>query len=182
MGRNRSARIVGGVLLIGLGAYLLLIQFYPDLRIFESLSWPLIIVGVGALMLVLGMIGGEPGMAVPACIVGGIGLILYYQNETGDWGSWAYMWALIPGFAGVGGLLAGLLGDKPRKSIREGITLVIISGIMFVIASSIFGGPISLGDWWPVLLILLGFWILISYFLRGPSEKGESSTSDDEIV
>lgn len=182
MGRNRGARIFGGVLLIGLGVYLLLIQFYPDLRIFESLSWPLIIVGVGALMLVFGLIGGEPGMAVPACVVGGIGLILYYQNETGDWGSWSYIWALIPGFAGVGGIIAGLLGDKPRKSVREGITLVIISGIMFVIASSIFGGPLSLGDWWPVLLILLGFWILISYFLRGSGRKDEINASGEDAA
>ena len=171
MQRNRGARIVGGILLIGLGLYLLLVQFYPDLRFFESWSWPLIIVGIGALLLVFGMIGGEPGMAVPACIVGGIGLILYYQNETGDWGSWAYAWTLIPGFVGVGTILAGLFGDNPRKAIVDGLTTILFSGVLFVVFSTIFGGPVSLGDYWPVLLIVLGFWILISYFLRGPSKK-----------
>ena len=55
MGRNRGARIFGGVLLIALGAYLLLVQFYPELQIFESFSWPLIIIGVGALMLIFGI-------------------------------------------------------------------------------------------------------------------------------
>jgi len=180
MRRNQSARIVGGILVILLGLYLLLIQFYPDLKIFESFTWPMLMIGGGILMLFLGLLGGNPGMAVPAAVVSGIGLILYYQNETGDWASWSYMWALIPGFAGVGGIVAGLLGDRPRKSILDGITLIIISGIMFLIFGSFFGGLDLLGDYWPVLLILLGFWILISYFLRGKRSKSEPPTSNDQ--
>ena len=161
-------------------------QFYPDIRILEDLSWPLIIVGIGALMLIFGLIGGEPGMAVPACVVGGIGLILYYQNETGDWASWAYAWALIPGFAGIGGIIAGIFGDHPRKSITDGITMIIISAVLFLIFGSLFGGLDLLGDYWPVLLILLGFWILISYFLRGPKKKKRvvitTPEEEDEII
>lgn len=182
MQRNRGARIVGGILLILFGAYMLLIQFYPELQIFDYFSWPLLIVGIGILMLILGLIGGEPGMAVPACVVGGIGLILYYQNETGDWTSWAYAWALIPGFTGVGSILAGILGDNPRKSILDGITLILISGILFLVFGSLFGEMDYLGDYWPVLLILLGFWVLISYFLRGPRKKVvESGTPGEDV-
>lgn len=180
MERNRGARIFGGVLIILIGVYLLLIQFYPDLRLFGSLSWPLIMVGGGIAMFIFGLLGGNPGMAVPAAVVSGIGLILYYQNETGDWASWSYIWALIPGFAGVGGIVAGLLGDRTRKSILDGITLIIISGIMFLIFGSFFGGLDLLGDYWPVLLILLGIWILISYFLRGNRSKSEPPTPNDQ--
>jgi hypothetical protein len=103
----------------------------------------------------------EPGMAVPACIVAGIGGILYYQNETGDWASWAYAWALIPGFVGVGTILAGLFGGEFRKSLRDGGTLILISVILFAIFSSLLGGKSYLGVYWPVLIILLGLWLLI---------------------
>lgn len=180
MQRNRGARILGGILLILFGVYLLLVQVYPDLQIFDYFSWPVIIVGIGALIFIFGLIGGEPGMAVPACVVGGIGLILYYQNETGDWTSWSYAWALIPGFVGVGSILAGILGDSPRKSILDGITLILISGILFLVFGSLFGDLDFLGDYWPVLLILLGFWILISYFLRGSRTKNKVSDTTGE--
>lgn len=182
MQRNRGARVVGGILLILVGVYLILIQINPDLSIFGAFEWPMIMIGIGALMLIIGLLLGEPGMAVPAAIVAGLGCIFLYQTKTDDWTSWAYIWALIPGFAGVGGIVAGLLGDNPLKSIREGITLVIISGILFVIFSSIFGGPVTLGDWWPVLLILLGFWILISYFLgTRRSKEPVETTPDDQL-
>ena len=42
------------------------------------------------------LLTGQPGMLVPACIVGGIGGMLYWQNLTGDWASWSYSWSLIP--------------------------------------------------------------------------------------
>jgi high-affinity Fe2+/Pb2+ permease len=100
-------------------------------------------------------------MAVPAAIVTGIGLLLYWQNATGNWESWAYVWALIPGFAGVGVLFAGLLGETPRQSLRDGVNLIIISLIMFVIAAAFLGGPNLLGPYWPVLIILFGVWLLI---------------------
>ena len=65
------------------------------------MSWPLIVVAVGAGLLVLGLLVGAPEMAIPAVIVGGIGGILYYQNLSGNWASWSYLWTLIPGFSGL---------------------------------------------------------------------------------
>ena len=75
MNTRRRTRIVGAVLLILVGIWLLLIQFFPDLRFFDALnfSWPWIIIGVGILLFILGLAGGQPGMAVPAAIVAGIG-------------------------------------------------------------------------------------------------------------
>jgi hypothetical protein len=43
----------------------------------------------------------------PGSILAGIGGIFYYQNLTNDWESWAYIWALIPGFVGIGVSSAG---------------------------------------------------------------------------
>ena len=75
MSRRRRSNLVGGILLILLGALFLALQLVPGLGdlVQVEFSWPLIIVGVGVFLLVFGLLAGAPGMAVPACIVGGIG-------------------------------------------------------------------------------------------------------------
>ena len=83
-------------------------DFMPDF--WEIFSWPWIVIGIGLFLFVLGAAVGEPGMAVPATIVSGLGGILAYQWYTGDWQSWSYIWALIPGFVGIGIVLMSLLG------------------------------------------------------------------------
>ncbi len=155
--RQRTA-LAGGILLILLGACLLLARISPDLQglLPQNLGWPLSLVGVGLLLLVIGLASGTPAMAVPACIVGGIGLILNYQIATGDWGSWLYMWALIPGFAGLGTVLAGILGMNPSRSIPDGLWTMVVSLALFLVFSSLFGGPVPVSPYWPVLLIVLG--------------------------
>jgi hypothetical protein len=168
MASRRRTNLIGGIILILAGALFLAVQLLPGLvpPFNIVISWPLIVVGVGVLLLVFGILVSSPGMAVPACIVSGIGAILYYQNLTGDWGSWAYAWTLIPGFTGVGIILAGLLGGTFKQSLRDGGGLIVISVIMFAIFSSFLGGPHILGVYWPVLIILLGLWLLIRAFLR----------------
>jgi hypothetical protein len=168
MDRQQRSRMVGGLVLVGLGLLFLVLQVAPNLVPFVRIeyAWPLIVVGIGALLLLFGLLSGEPGMAVPACVVGGIGLLLYWQNLTGQWETWAYAWTLIPGFVGIGTLLMGLLGERPRESITGGGWLILISGIMFVIFSAIFGGPNLLGPYWPVLLILAGVLFLLRAVVR----------------
>ena len=163
MDRRQRSSLVAGLILILLGACFFVVQLIPNLRFWISpaFSWPLFVIGAGVLVLILGLALGAPGMAVPAAIVTGIGLLLYWQNATGNWESWAYVWALIPGFAGAGVLFAGLLGENPRQSFRDGVNLIIISLIMFVIAAAFLGGPNLLGPYWPVLIILFGVWLLV---------------------
>lgn len=168
MSRRSRSNIAIGLTLILVGAWFLAGRFFPELRILIGpFSWPMIIIGVGIVMLIFGLLVGAPGMAVPAVVVGGIGGLLYYQNATGDWASWSYAWALIPGFAGVGTVVAGLLGERPRQSLRAGLNLIVISLVLFVVFGSLLGGFTLLGDYWPVLLILLGGWILVRGLLRG---------------
>ncbi len=168
MSKHNRTNMIGGILLILVGAWFLAMQFFPELGGWINIewSWPLIIIGVGVFLLVLGLLVGEPGMAVPAVIVSGIGGILYYQNTTGDWGSWAYAWTLIPGFVGLGILLAGLLGGTLRKDLAGGLTMIVISVVLFAIFSSFLGDQQLLGDWWPLLIILLGVWILLTTVFR----------------
>lgn len=169
MERRTRSSVAGGSLLILLGLAFLAYQLFPAwFRWFPSAEgWPLIVVAVGLFLLVFGLLVGAPGMAVPACIVGGIGLLLLYQNTTGDWGSWAYAWTLILGFVGVGTILTGLLGGgKLRDALEGGFWMILISLIMFAIFASFLGGINILGSYWPVLLIVFGVLVLARSFIR----------------
>ena len=167
MNRSRRSSLGVGVLLIVLGVLFLLDQFFPGaFGWIGPITWPLIVVFVGISLLLLGLLTGNPGMAVPACVVGGIGLLLYWQNATQNFGSWAYAWALIPGFAGAGVILEGLLRGRPGKALTEGGWMILVSLVMFAVFASFLGGPQVLGVYWPVLLIALGAFALIRYFLQ----------------
>lgn len=165
---SRRSSFAAGLLLVSLGVAWLVFQLVPGLseRFNLEFTWPWLVIGAGALLFILALLLNVPGMAVPAAIVGGIGGLLYYQNATGDWESWAYAWALIPGFVGIGVILAGLLEGNLRQGLRDGVGLLIISAILFAIFGSFLGGPELMGRYWPVLLILLGFWILLQALFR----------------
>lgn len=172
MDSGRRAMFAFGVVLILLGAFFAVLQFVPGLRDWLDLyfAWPLAIIGFAILLLLLGLLAEIPAMVVPACIFGGIGGLLYWQSVTGNWDSWAYAWALIPGFVGVGLFLLGLTSARERKNIGAGIWLVLISAVMFLVFGSAFGA--FLGGWgllaryWPVLVIAFGVLSLIEALLR----------------
>ena len=157
---KRSSIIVGTILIL-VGVLFLFVQFFPGLAINLDIGrqWPLIVISVGVLLLLSAFLG-TPALAVPGSIVSGIGGILYAQNLTNTWSSWSYIWTLIPGFVGIGLILAGTLGHERRQSWREGSRLLLISAVMFIIFGAFFNGLGGLGEYWPVLLIGLGFWML----------------------
>ncbi len=159
MDKQRRTSIIGGAILIIIGGLLFAAQILPNFlpNFWDIVSWPWIIIGVGLFLFALGVALGEPGMAVPASIVGGIGGILAYQNYTGYWESWSYMWTLIPGFVGFGIVLMNILGGKEEgSSFKDGGTLILISFILLAVFGSFFGAIGLAGRYWPVLLILLG--------------------------
>ena len=155
--KNHSNFTVG-LLLIVVGIVWLALKLFPGLTyLVHYWDWPLYIFGAAGILILIGFLTGEPGLAVPACIVGGIGGILAWQNVTGNWVSWSYVWALIPGFVGVGVILAALLGPRGKRwqEVRDGLETIAVSAVLFLIFGSFFG-QISLGAYWPVLLILRG--------------------------
>lgn len=173
MEKRKRTQLVLGVILILVAGWLIATRINPDLANFIKLpdfEWPLWLVIGGTGLLVLGLLVGAPGMAVPACIVAGIGGILYYQNASGDWSSWSYMWTLIPGFAGIGEILSGLLGEDLKKSLRQGFNSLLASIVLFAIFGSFFGAWDILGkyaDYAPIaILFVLGIWLIVRGFLR----------------
>ena len=164
MDKGKRTSIVGGAILILVGAVLFAAQVLPDFMpdFWEIFSWPWIVIGIGLVLFILGAAVGEPGMAVPATIMCGLGGILAYQWYTGDWQSWSYIWTLIPGFVGIGIVLMSLLGGD--ASLKDGSTLMFISFIMLAVFGSFFGAVGMAGRYWPVLLILLGVVLMIRTF------------------
>src|SRR5688572_20544536 len=179
MRQNRSSLILG-ILLILFGGWLVVTRQVPALQnwLEDNFTWPMWTIGAGLLVLLIGLITGAPGMAVPASIIAGIGGILYYQNSTGDFGSWSYMWALIPGFVGIGTILAGLLGENTRSNLARGMNLLVTSAVLFLVFATFFGGLNILGEYGAaIILILLGLYVLIRGFTRsGSGSAGQNET------
>jgi hypothetical protein len=162
---RRSAR-VSGLILVLLGIVFLAEQIWPGLFL-GSFTWPWIIIAIGGIFLLTALLTGEGAFAIPGSIVGGIGTLLLWQNTTGNWDSWAYAWTLIPGFVGVGILLAGLLGHERKGSITGGLLMIGLSAGAFLL----FGGLFTFNGWyllrfWPVILIVLGIGMLARGFFR----------------
>ena len=169
MKQNRSNLALGLILLI-IGGWLLVTRQVPELQawITDQPEGPMITIGVGLLILLFGLLTNSPGLAVPASIVAGIGGILYYNETVGSGASWSYMWALIPGFVGVGSIIAGLLGEHTRRNISSGLRLLFISAVLFLIFATFFGGLDILGEFGlPIILIVLGLYVLARGFMRG---------------
>lgn len=168
MERSTRTRLVGGALLILAGIFLLAARFVPQIRSLLEIdyAWPVIVIAVGAGLLVLGLLVGNPDLAVPASIVGGIGGILYWQALTNNYETWSFAWALIPAFVGVGIVLSGLLGGQNRKSLNDGIWLIVIGLTLFLVFGGLFGGLGVFGPYWPVLLIVLGVLLLVRTLLQ----------------
>jgi hypothetical protein len=173
--RGRS-QLALGVILILLGAWFLMDKTLPAFHSFfdKYTEFPLNMLLIGAGILIVGLVLGQPSMAIPAAIVAGIGGIFYYQEITNNYESWSYMWALIPGFVGAGVVLAGLLGDNTAHNLKRGLNLMVISAVLFLVFASIFGGLDLLGNFGPaILLILLGLWVLGNGLYRSFRKKGE---------
>jgi hypothetical protein len=161
-GKNMKDRrgIVGGLMLILLGGFFLAAQLMPE--IFGYIYWPFFIIGVGGAFLLAALLTRTGGLAIPGCIVGGIGAILYYQATSGDWDSWSYIWTLIPGFVGVGVIIAGLLSRERPHFDTGGLILIAISAMGFLIFGGVFGLALDVSVLWPVFLIGIGVITLIS--------------------
>ena len=156
---KRRSGVIGGIILILLGVLFLAAEIAP--QYFDFWDWPFIIIGLGVVFLIWAILSGTGGLAVPGAILGGIGTILYYQNVTGDWESWAYIWALIPGFVGVGIIIGGIIDRNYKEAFSGGLTMLIISAVLFLAFGSQFGLESDFTQYWPALLIGLGLIALV---------------------
>ena len=162
MYQTNRGRAVLAVAFILLGVYLLAIEFFPPLRMYTSnaSNWPLLLVVIGGVFLWIALVTSSPGWMIPAAVISGIGAILYWQNQTGDWASWTYLWTLIPGFVGIGILLQQLMLGRLRQGLVTGGLLILASAAAFFILTTVNGSFELLSQYWPVLLVVSGILLL----------------------
>lgn len=161
----KRENLVGGLILILLGLVFLVYQLFPDL--FGGFSWPWILAGIGAILAISSLVGRIGGLMIPATILLGLAGIFIYQERTGDWDSWAYIWALIPGFVGLGMFIGGLYDRELGQARGGSLVLMFISLILFAVFGGFFGLEVSILRYWPVLLILFGVYVLIKALRPG---------------
>jgi len=161
--RSNAGGLIAGTLLIVFGLMALAGQIFSAVD--WGFLWPFAIIGFGALFFVAMFAGGKgtAAFAIPGSIIGGIGLILLFQNITQHWESMSYFWTLIIMFVGVGIYIMGWYGgDENQKRsgfrvMKVGFILFIIFGAFFEMIFSSFSNII-----FPVLLILLGAYLVVS--------------------
>jgi hypothetical protein len=170
---DRGSLLLGATLLI-VGAVWILGQI---LHIsLASYLWPLVIIFPGVLVFVSALntdSAGGDALAVIGSILTSVGLLLFVQQLTNTWASWAYAWALIaPTSIGVGQVIYGKI--KNRESlVNTGLQLVKVGLWIFSVGFVFFELIIGLNGFGisrfglpvlPVVLIGIGALILVRAF------------------
>ena len=162
-----------GAVLIVLGIFALVVVVAGvDLT---QYGWPLFVIIPGLTLLVVGFIWFGSGASIPGGVVTILGLVLAYQNATGDWPSWAYAWALIiPGGVGLGMYLQAMR-DRDQHALRTGRMLMFVGFMIFAIGFVLFESILGISgrDYGlvgkaalPALLIVIGVILLVRSIQR----------------
>jgi hypothetical protein len=180
-GSRPGYSLVGGLFIL-LGVVFLIGQFF-DIRIGQYV-WPFFIMGPGALLFLTSLaVDKDSGQALASVggIVSMVGLILFVQNVTDLWATWAYAWALIaPTGVGLGLFSYGLLKNETdtRRSgwqlIKAGLGIFVVAAIFFELVIGLSG--FGLGQFgWPLLLIALGVFLLLRNLFTGQDKDTDQS-------
>ena len=173
---RRTPFVLGGAL-IALGiVFLAAQQLQVDL---SGAGWPLWVILPGVVIAAAGLaVGGSAGSGFTAVgsMVTMTGLLLFYQDQTGHWESWAYAWALVaPGAVGAGLLLHGLVTGRPDL-VRGGATAATVGVAIFLVGALFFEVVLGIGGrhfgqagdmLLPAAVIALGILIVVAAFVPG---------------
>lgn len=160
----------GALLLIGLGVLFLVGQVF-NINFWSILgfSWPVFILIPGVVFLAIAFTGDRKlaGLVFPGAVITGTGAILWVQNVTNNWQSWAYVWTLYPVFVGLGLTFVGTR-NADRKTLDAGRGMVKFGTIAFLVGAAffellIFNGNSAITSWIvPLALIVVGGYLLLT--------------------
>ncbi|MBV6394743.1 MAG: hypothetical protein HFACDABA_00310 [Anaerolineales bacterium] len=182
--KSRNAgTLVGGAILIGLGLLALASEFF-GLHGWGAL-WPFVIIGIGGVFLAGMASGGRDTapLAIPGTIVTGVGVMLFLQNLTGHFESWAYGWTVIVFLVGLGIYLMGAQSGDPGTrrggagTMRTGLVLFIIFGAFF---EGLIFRSFGISDYiFPAALILFGLYLVFKRSgLVSSRKEGRPASTD----
>lgn len=179
--KNFHLNTIIGAGLIVLGALFLLSEFI-NIHL-QSYLWPFFIIVPGLAFFYFMLQGGKnaAALAIPGSIITATGLLLLYQSITHHWESWAYAWTLIvPTSLGVGFTIFGIWGENEtmRKTghafVKVGLVLLIMFGLFFEMILQLSPHQPT-RVLWPVLLVILGLYMVAEEIGIIPSLKSASS-------
>ena len=181
--RSNSGSLIAGAGLIAFGLLALAGQIFRGVN-FWGVIWPFLIIGVGVLFFVGMYSGGKSaaGLAIPGSIFIAIGLMLFLQNLSGHWESWAYGWTVILMAVGFGIYIMGRYTENPGQR-ASGLSLLKIGAILFVIFGGffemIFNSFAVSRFLFPAALILFGLYLILGRSRSLPrSQDAPSETID----
>ncbi len=157
-----------GAILVVVGLVLFLGQLL-EVNI-RDLEWPFFVIAIGLVLLVLGLsVVRETGLIIGGTVVTVVGLVLFYQERTDHWESWAYAWALVgPAASGLGLAMSGIRfrdgGDVRRGTwgMLGGLALFAVGFLFFEGVIGISGERLPFADWvLPVAVIVIGAVLLV---------------------
>ena len=177
--RNRSSLFTGIVLLAFGGLFLLAettgVLLSPlGIRAGWAQLWPLAVILTGLAFWLAILVWWDrrwriSGLVIPGTIIVANGLLLFYQNLTRHWASWAYLWPLEPISVAVGLLMLYALGPRSRGLLVASAIVGGIGAVFFVVFSSIWGG-------WLVQVAGAGALILAGVLLLMRGARGQVET------
>jgi hypothetical protein len=184
MNQSQGNRNVGAIVLIAIGVLFFVTQTLGiNVWGIFGISWPLFVLVPGLIFLGLAFFGDQKvaGFIVPGAIVTGTGAILWVQNATGRWESWAYVWALYPVFLGLALMFLGRRTNS-QNTEKTGRGFVTWGTVAFLIGFAffellIFGGLGGLGS--VILpLVLIGIGVMMLTGGRRPTLGGEKPKNE----
>jgi hypothetical protein len=176
---NKSG-ITPGNLILGIALIILGIFFFFgqalnqvfNIRI-SGFTWPFTVILPGVLLYIaafLTEVRAGRGLAVAGSVITAVGVLLFFQNVTGLWATWAYAWALVaPTAPGLGLALFGVLRSQSGL-VREGLKIAAIGAIIFAVGATFFELLIGIsgfdffglrGFCFPLVLIAAGLLFIV---------------------
>jgi hypothetical protein len=184
--KRNTGTLVAGAVLIAFGLLALFGQLFRGFAFWNYL-WPIIIIAFGALFFVGMLAGGKSlaGLAIPGTIIGGIGLMMFFQNLFNHWESWSYGWTVILFLVGLGIFIMGLYSGNAANR-QSGIKLMKIGAILFVIFGAFFELIFSINQTsgirqyvFPAFLVVLGVYLVVS---RSGMLRSRKQVSNEQPV
>lgn len=145
-----------GLILVGIGAYFLLLNLLAARGINAGGA---LFLALGLIFLVTRILTGQYGFAVPSGILLGFGTYVMLE-PTGILardGGWFFI------LLGLGFLAAYGIGARPRETWPFFPAIGCVGFGIFISASSggLFAPYAAVINYWPILLIALGVWLLV---------------------
>lgn len=186
MNTNNRSAIAGGILLVLLGIYLFARQVI--VIPWPAIGWPFILVGVGLAFYIGMLLGGRStsGLAIPATILTGLGLIFFWDQYLRLPFEWSYGWTFILIFIGLGIFINGLAAGE-LETRKSGLRVMGIGAVLLLVFGAFMGlfdslleafnfspNLVPAGLFFLLGLIVIGI-RLVRHFTQPAGERGRLS-------